>query len=97
MTKLVKVVKSDSPGKKWKAVFELDNGRSKTTHFGASGMEDYTQHHDAARRERYRSRHKKDLETGDPTRAGFLSYYVLWGDSTSFDQNLASYKRRFNM
>ena len=95
--KLLKVVKSDSPGKKWKAVFETEGGRTKTTHFGASGMEDYTQHHDKERRERYRSRHKKDLETGDPTRAGFLSYYVLWGDSTSFDQNLASYRRRFGL
>lgn len=97
MTKLLKVVKSDRPGKKWKAVFEQDNGRSKTTHFGAAGMQDYTQHHDKERRERYRERHKKDLETGDPTKAGFLSYYVLWGDSTSFDANLSAYRRRFGL
>lgn len=96
MVKLIKVVKSDRPGKKWKAVFDND-GRSKTTHFGAAGMQDYTQHHDKERRERYRERHKKDLETGDPTRAGFLSYYLLWGDSTSFDQNLAEYRRRFRL
>lgn len=96
MTKLIKVVKSDRPGKKWKAVFDVD-GRSKTTHFGAAGMEDYTQHHDKERRERYRSRHKKDLTTGDPTRAGFLSYYLLWGDSTSLDQNLSAYKSRFGL
>lgn len=95
--KLLKVVKSDKPDKKWMAVFETDGGRTKTTHFGAAGMQDYTQHHDKERRERYRTRHKKDLETGDPTRAGFLSYYVLWGDSTSFDQNLASYRRRFHL
>lgn len=44
MVKLEKVVKSDRPGKKWKAVFIQDNGRTKTTHFGASGMQDYTQH-----------------------------------------------------
>lgn len=94
--KLVKVVKSDRPGKKWKAVFDND-GKSKTTHFGAAGMEDYTQHHDKERRERYRARHKKDLETGDPTRAGFLSYYLLWGESTSLQENLASYRRRFGL
>lgn len=97
MTKLLSVTKSDSPGKKWKAVFELDNGRTKTTHFGAAGMEDYTQHHDKVRREMYRARHKRDLKTGDPTRAGFLSMEVLWGDSTSFAQNLAAYKRRHNL
>ena len=97
MTKLVSVVKSDAPGKKWKATFEQDNGRTKTTHFGASGMQDYTQHHNKVRRDMYRARHKKDLETGDPTRAGFLSYYVLWGDSTSFDQNLRAYRQRFGL
>ena len=96
MTKLLKVVKSDRPGKKWKAVFDVD-GRSKTTHFGASGMQDYTQHHDQERRERYRQRHKKDLETHDPTRAGYLSWYLLWGDSTSLESNLAAYKRRFSL
>ena len=95
--KLLKVVKSDSPGKKWKAVFETDSGRTKTTHFGDSSAQDYTITHDKEQRDRYRTRHKKDLETGDPTRAGFLSYYVLWGDSTSFDQNLASYRRKFGL
>ena len=96
MPKLVSVTKSDQAGKKWKAVFDV-NGRSKTVHFGAAGMQDYTQHHDKERRERYRLRHRKDLETGDPTRAGFLSYYVLWGDSTSFSENLAAYKRKFHL
>jgi hypothetical protein len=95
--KLIEVVKSNRQGKKWKAVFQQDNGRTKTTHFGASGMEDYTQHHDKERRERYRKRHEKDLKTDDPTRAGFLSYYILWGDSTSFEKNLFQYKRRFQL
>ena len=97
MTKLLRVVKSDKPGKKWKAVFQTDAGREKTTHFGASGMQDYTQHHDKERRERYRSRHRKDLETRDPTRAGFLSWYLLWGESTSLASNLASYRQRFDL
>ena len=97
MAKLLSVVKSDQAGKKWKATFETPEGRTKTTHFGAAGMEDYTQHHDKERRERYRARHRKDLQTNDPTRAGFLSWYLLWGDSTSFAQNLADYKRRFHL
>ena len=95
MTKLLRVVKSPKSEKKWRAVFQTDSGREKNVDFGAAGMEDYTQHHDKDRRERYRTRHKKDLETRDPTRAGFLSYYVLWGDSTSFAENLAAYRRRF--
>ena len=91
------VKKSNKPGKKLMAVFTKDNGRTKTTHFGASGMDDYTITKDKEQRARYRNRHKKDLQSKDPTRAGYLSYYILWGDSTSRQQNIASYKRRFNL
>lgn len=97
MTKLVKLMKSPKSEKKWRAVFQSDSGREKNVDFGAAGMEDYTQHHDKERRERYRSRHAKDLETQDPTRAGYLSWYLLWGESTSLQDNLAAYKRRFNV
>lgn len=78
---------------KWTAVF--DDG--KRVSFGAVGYEDYTQHKDVERRRRYRIRHKKDLETGDPRRPGFLSYYLLWGDSSDLNANLREYKRKFNL
>jgi hypothetical protein len=93
----VVIKKSDKPGKKLVAIFTRDNGRTKKTYFGASGMEDYTITKDKEQRKRYRSRHKKDLSTGDYTRAGYLSWYILWGDSTSRKENIASYKRRFNL
>lgn len=93
----VVIKKSDKPGKKLVAVFTKDNGRTKKTYFGASGMEDYTITKDKEQRKRYRSRHKKDLSTGDYTRAGYLSWYILWGDSTSRRDNISSYKRRFNL
>jgi len=60
-------------------------------------MDDYTISKDKEQRERYRTRHKKDLETNDPTKPGYLAYYVLWGDSTSRQANIASYKKRFNL
>jgi len=91
------VKKSTRPGKKYMAIFTRDNGRTKTTHFGAAGMTDYLQSKDKERRKRYRDRHKKDLKTKDPTRAGYLSYYLLWGDSTSLRTNINSYKNRFNL
>ena len=93
----VVIKKSDKPGKKLVAIFTRDNGRTKKTYFGAAGMDDYTLTKDKEQRKRYRSRHKKDLSTGDYTRAGHLSYYILWGDSTSRRENIASYKRRFNL
>jgi hypothetical protein len=77
--------------KKWRASFK--DGTH--TDFGNPEYEDYTQHHDEERRRLYRIRHKKDLETKDPKRAGFLSYYILWGDSTSREKNIQKYKMRF--
>lgn len=101
MVKLLKVVKSDKPTKKWTAIFKMDNGREKKTDFGFKNPKDpsndYTLNKDKERRRLYRIRHKKDLETKDPTKAGFLSYYLLWGDSTSLKKNISDYKKRFNL
>lgn len=93
----VVIKKSDKPGKKLMAVFTKDNGRTKKTYFGQAGADDYTIKKDKEQRKRYRTRHKKDLTTGDYTRAGYLSYHVLWGSSTSRKENIAAYKRRFNL
>lgn len=95
--RLLEVKKSTNPDKKLMAVFETDKGTKKTTHFGAKGMDDYTKTKDTEQRARYRSRHKKDLSTGDPTKAGFLSYYILWGNSTSKSENIKTYKNKFNL
>lgn len=96
MTRLVEITPSNRKGKKWDAIFERD-GKRFTVSFGAEGYEDYTQHKDNKRRELYLKRHAKDLNTNDPTRAGYLSYYVLWGPSTSFAKNLEAYKKKFNI
>jgi hypothetical protein len=96
--RLLKVVSSTRPEKKWMAVFETTpSGRTKTVHFGSAGMDDYTITRDKEQRERYRRRHQKDLTTADPTRAGYLSYYLLWGNTSSLRQNVENYKRRFNL
>lgn len=79
------------------AVFEQDNGRTKTTHFGDASATDYLHTKDKEQRERYRSRHAKDLQTNDPTRAGYLSYYLLWGDYSSLRSNVAAYRKKFNL
>ena len=90
------VKRSNKSGKKYMAIFtDSSSGRKKTTHFGSAGMTDYLISKDKDRRARYRSRHKKDLRSRDPTRAGFLSYYLTWGDSTSLRTNVSSYKKRF--
>ena len=96
----MKVIKSPKADKKWRAVFSID-GKEKTTDFGFKNPKDpkndYTLNKDKERRERYRVRHKKDLKTNDPTRAGYLSYYLLWGDSTSLRKNIQDYKKLFDL
>lgn len=89
-----------SKGKKLKAEFYRDGKRFKSISFGASGMDDYTLTKDKKQRTRYRERHEKDLKKGDNPKglgAGALSYYVLWGDSTSRKANMRSFARRFGM
>lgn len=95
--KLLDISPSTKPDKKFVATFLSDNGRKKSTHFGAKGMDDYTITHDKAQRERYRTRHAKDLATKDPSKAGFLSYYLLWGSSTSMATNTTDFKRKFGL
>lgn len=91
--KLISITKG-SGGKKLKAKFER-NGRTITRQFGAAGMSDYTKHKDKQRRNRYIKRHLKDLRTGDPTKAGYLSMFVLW-NKPSLSASKADYKRRLN-
>jgi len=93
----VKITESNKPGKKMMAVFTKENGRTKKTYFGQAGAPDYTLTGDKKRRKAYRDRHRKDLNTGDPTRAGYLSYYILWGESKSRKVNISNYKKRFNL
>lgn len=91
--KLLRVIHAKNPAKKWRA--EFSDG--KAVEFGSAGMDDYTITGDKAQRDRYRARHKVDLLTDDPRRAGFLSWYILWGESTDMARNIATYKRMFDL
>tara|TARA_R100001086_G_scaffold64299_1_gene29886 strand:+ start:143 stop:448 length:306 start_codon:yes stop_codon:yes gene_type:complete len=100
MTKPVSVdiKKSPNKDKKLRAIFKDRDGKVvKQTDFGAKGMSDYTIHKDKERRSRYRKRHKKDLDTKDFKRAGYLSYYILWGDSSNLQTAIKDYKKRFGL
>jgi hypothetical protein len=95
------VKKSTNPKKKYMAIFtDSSSGRTKTTHFGDSSATDYLLSKEKDRRARYIQRHKKDLKTNDPTRAGYLSLYLLWSygneKSTSLRTNISNYKKQFN-
>ena len=92
------IKKSTKQEKDYMAIFtERPNGRNKTVHFGDSKLPHYTSTASKEQRERYRKRHQKDLRTNDPERAGYLSYYILWGESKSIRKNIETYKRIFNL
>jgi len=98
MSKPVSVVikKSSKPEKKLMAVFTLENGKTRTTHFGANGMSDYTKHKDDERKTRYLSRHRKNENWSAPMTAGSLSRWILWNKPTRA-ASISDYKRRFKL
>ncbi len=95
MIKVVKFKKLRGNKKKYEITFDK-NGKKYTRKFGAAGMSDFTIHKDKERRERYISRHKKDLKTKDPMKPGYLSMFILW-NKPSLRASLADYKRRLGV
>jgi len=93
--KLLNIKRSTKKDKKLMATFET-NGRKKVIHFGAKGMSDYTKHHDRARRQRYIARHRKDLRTNNPIRAGYLSMFILW-NKPNLSSSIRNYRKRLNV
>lgn len=93
----VVIKKSTNPKKKYMAIFTDDKGKKKkTTHFGARGMSDFTQHKDPSRKARYIKRHKVNENWNDYMSAGSLSRYILWGETT-LQKSIDEYKKRFNL
>lgn len=91
------IEKGTAKNKKLKAIFYDGDKKIKTTQFGDSRYGDYTLTKDKKQRSKYRERHKKDLAKGDYMSAGYLSYYILWGDSTSRNTNIKQYKKKFKL
>ncbi len=98
--KLIKVVPSTRQDKKYMAVFDRttlgDRSFKLTTHFGARGYDDYTQHKDEQRKKQYLARHRKNENWNNPTTAGALSRWILWNKPT-FSASLNDFRRRFNL
>ena len=93
----VVIKKSDKAGKKMMATFKMDNGRSKTTHFGQDGANDYTLTKDKERRRLYLERHGRGRENwNDPTSAGALSRWILWNLPTR-SASITAFKRKFKL
>ena len=95
--RLKTIRRSHKPGKKWDAVFEKPDGKTKVVPFGARGMSDFTKHKDVTRRNRYIQRHgHMNEDWTDPMTPGALSRYILWS-KPSFRDSVQAYKKRFNL
>jgi len=93
----VRIEESTNDEKKLMAVFTKPDGKTKTVHFGARGMSDYTQHKDKDRMKNYLARHGKMGEDwNDPMTAGALSRWILWG-KPSLRESFNDFKKRFNL
>lgn len=85
--------------KRYTAIFRLHKGGKviKITNFGQRGGKTYIDEGDKKKRKNFRARHKRDLDTKDFKRAGFLSMGLLWGEHTSLKKNIDAYKKKYNL
>ena len=69
----------------------------KTTHFGASGYEDYiTSGGDIARKMNYLARHKEREDWEDYMSSGSLARFILW-NKPSLTESIKDYMNRFRL
>ena len=103
MNKIIYLLKSQKPNKKFKVLVGL-----KTIHFGSKGMSDYTLNKNPQRKHLYIKRHRSRAEarrvgtrrenwnrSGIKT-AGFWSRWLLWNKPT-LDESIRDIEKRFNV
>ena len=95
MYKIVKIENSPRKNKRFRVYLENDEHYD----FGLDNGKTYVDHNDKIKRENYRKRHmannteKHLIQNFIPSPALF-SYYILWGDSTSVNENIEKLNKR---
>jgi len=97
MPKLESLVQTPDGAKQFKAVFRLDNDRTKTVRFGTASNYALDKEKTDAQRDAYIARHSVREDFNAPMTAGALSRWVLWGRFHSWKANAAQYKTRFKL
>jgi hypothetical protein len=84
-------VKQINKAKRFRATFSDET----TVDFGQTNPSKGTfiDHKDTSLKKNYVARHKQDLKTNDPKRAGYLSMFLLWNKPT-LDSSIKDYNRR---
>ena len=93
----IEIVRSSRQGKKYDAVIQREDGRTKTVPFGATGFSDYTLHKNKSRKDAYISRHRanEDWSSQGYETAGFYSRWILW-NLPSLRASVADTNKRFS-
>jgi hypothetical protein len=75
-----------------------NTGRTKTIHFGASGMSDYTIHKDYDRMLRYENRHhsRENWSKNGINTPGWWSKWILW-NLPSLNSSIKNTEKRFKI
>jgi len=97
--RLVSIKSSPRAGKRYRALFETrPGGGTVATDFGAEGGATYIDHGDKAKRAAYLARHGAGTEDwSDPTSAGALARWILWGESDDIAANVRAFRIRFGL
>ena len=69
----------------------------KKVHFGSRGSSTYLDNKDEAKRKAYIARHQVREDFNNPLTAAALSVHLLWGKTTSLKENIALFKKKFNL
>ena len=89
--KLISIKSSTRKDKKYVATFT-----DKKIHFGQKGSKTYIDSASEAKKQAYIDRHKVN-EDWSKINPGSLSRFILWGPSKSINNNIKSYKKKFNL
>lgn len=94
--KLINIVKSWKPDKKFVALFEVD-GRSLNVHFGSATSQTYVEGADEKKRNAYIKRHSALNEDWDnPITPGSLSKWILWTEPNINDA-IKAFIKKYNL
>lgn len=91
----MKIESSNRKGKRYVAIFN----DGKRIHFGQMLGQTYIDHGDKAKRAAYIARHGASGRENwnDPYTPGSLSKNLLWGSSSSLEENIRAYRKRFDV
>ena len=93
--KLINIVKSWKPDKKFVALFEID-GRSRNVHFGSATSQTYVEGADDLKKANYLKRHAIRENWDNPITPGSLSKHILWSEPDINDA-IKAFKKKFNL